>query len=87
MGTPSRFLSKRMTSRSPSWSDPDAAKLDGGEKLKGCRRLNQFVDAIETQARPDVDFDALLEHEMAISPSLDGRTVLSRAKPDQMRLF
>jgi uncharacterized protein len=36
---------------------------------------------IETQGRPDADFQAALAHERQISPSLDGRTVFDDRKP------
>jgi hypothetical protein len=45
------------------------------EKLDGLRRLDKFVRMVETQLQPEVDFDAVLAHEKAISPSLVGRTV------------
>ncbi len=70
----------------------DAAKVDGGEKSEGFRRLDKFVDAVETHRAPEVDLASLVEHEMAISPSLDGRTVLQdrkkpRIRPAQLNLF
>jgi len=58
----------------------DAARIDGGEKLKGFKRLHEFVLDVETQSQPRADFKAVLEHEHKISPSLGGRTV-------QMDLF
>jgi len=72
----------------------DAAKIDGGEKLEGFRRLNKFVEGVETDLRPQVDLPALIAHEKAISPSLGGRTVTSADKrtqrpcePRQISLF
>jgi hypothetical protein len=53
----------------------DAAKVGHTEKLDGFRRLDRFVNMVEKQLKPRVDFDALLRHENAISPSLNGRTV------------
>ncbi len=53
----------------------DAAKVDGGEKLDGFRRLNKFVEAVETAMAPEANLPALVAHEMAISASLDGRSV------------
>jgi hypothetical protein len=53
----------------------DAAKMDGGDKLEGFRRLNEFVEAVETQVRPEADLPSLLTHELAISPALGGRNV------------
>lgn len=54
----------------------DSAKLGHSEKLDGFARLDRFVRVIEKRCEPSVDFDALVEHEKAISPSLGGRTVL-----------
>jgi uncharacterized protein len=72
----------------------DAAKIDGGDKLEGFRRLNKFVDAVETDLRPQADLPSLVAHELALSPSLGGRSVQpSRRAParpaatQQMRLF
>jgi hypothetical protein len=59
----------------------DAAKLGDTEKLDGFRRLERFVRTVETQLKPQVDFDALIRHEHAISPSLDGRSVFDDRKP------
>ena len=53
----------------------DAAKLDGGEKLEGFRRLDRFVKVVEKRLQPEANFEAVLEHERRISPSLGGRTV------------
>src|SRR6185436_13396939 len=47
----------------------DRAKLGDRDKLDGFRRLNQFVAAIETDLEPQADFDAVIRHERAISPS------------------
>src|SRR5882724_10945822 len=56
----------------------DAAKLGGEnkrDKLDGFRRLERFARAVETQLEPKANFDALIAHENAISPSLAGRSV------------
>jgi len=53
----------------------NAAKVGHTEKLDGFRRLDGFVRMVEKRSKPKVDFDALVRHENAISPSLDGRTV------------
>jgi uncharacterized protein len=53
----------------------DAAKLDGGQKLEGFRRLDRFVKVVEKRLLPEADFEAVLAHERRISPSLNGRTV------------
>lgn len=64
----------------------DRAKLGDRDKLDGFRRLNQFVAAIESELEPQADFDAVICHERAISPSLDGRSVFD-ARPKQLSLF
>jgi len=55
----------------------------GKEKLDGLRRLERFVRTVETGLKPEADFDAIIKHEKAISPSLDGRSVFDdkRARP------
>ena len=53
----------------------DAAKVGHTEKLDGFRRLDRFVRMVESKREPRVDLDALIRHENAISPSLNGRTV------------
>jgi uncharacterized protein len=72
----------------------DASKVEGAEKLEGFRRLNKFVDAVQTHLRPEAELRSLVAHEMALSPSLGGRSVgqdLKRSKPharsNQMSLF
>jgi hypothetical protein len=71
----------------------DAAKVDGGDKLEGFRRLNKFAEAVQTELRPQVNLDSLVAHEKALSPSLGGRSVSqdrgrrTRQSPGQMRLF
>jgi uncharacterized protein len=64
----------------------DAAKLGDKDKLDGFRRLERFVRTIETELKPEADFDAIVAHEKAISPSLDGRSVFDE-KPRQGSLF
>ena len=68
-----------------------AAKLGHTEKLDGFRRLDGFVRMIETRLKPTADFGAVVRHENAISPSLNGRTVLNQrrrsANPRQGSLF
>ncbi|MDP9169402.1 MAG: DUF763 domain-containing protein, partial [Acidobacteriota bacterium] len=63
----------------------DAAKLGDTEKTDGLKRLDAMVRAVENRYRPSADFDRILAHERAISPSLNGRTVFD--KPPQMSLF
>ncbi len=69
----------------------NAAKVGHTEKLDGFRRLDGFVRNVEKQLKPKADFDALLRHENAISPSLNGRTVFDDKRrfvnPRQGSLF
>ena len=51
----------------------DAAKVGDKEKVDGFRRLERFSRAVETQLQAEANFDAVLAHENAISPSLDGK--------------
>jgi hypothetical protein len=52
-----------------------AAKVGDQDKLDGFRRLERFARAVETRRAPEADLDALIAHENAISPALDGRSV------------
>ena len=65
-------------------SSLDAAKLGRTEKLDGFRRLERFVNSVETRCQPQADFNKVIQHEHAISPSLNGRTVFDDR---QRRLF
>jgi len=47
----------------------------GKEKLEALRRLERFARSIETRFQPEVNFEAIIAHEHAISPALNGRTV------------
>ena len=53
----------------------DTARLGDTDKLDGFRRLERFVRAVETRHEPEANFDAVIAHENANSPSLDGRSV------------
>src|SRR6266480_4169121 len=53
----------------------DTAKVGGKEKLDCFRRLERFVNTVETRLEPGADFDASIKHENAISASLNGRSV------------
>jgi len=55
-------------------SDSDRVTF-GREKLGGLRRLERFARSVETQLQPEVNFEAIIAHEQAISPTLNGRTV------------
>src|SRR5947207_7758915 len=59
----------------------DQAKLGHTEKLDGLKRLDGFVRMVEKNCSPQADFQAIMEHEHKISPSLDGRTVFDEAGP------
>ena len=63
----------------------DAAKLGDKDKMEGFRRLDRFVRAVEERYSPSANFDAVVAHERAISPQLDGRSVFD--KPRQLSLF
>jgi hypothetical protein len=72
----------------------DAAKLGDKDKLEGFRRLERFARVVEKRRAPQADFDRLIAHENAISPSLDGRSVFDKkgrprfdGKPTQRTLW
>jgi len=72
----------------------DAARLGDRDKLDGFARLDRFVRAVEQRCSPEADFEALLAHEQAISPSLKGKSVFkarrtrgSQGDPRQLGLF
>ena len=69
----------------------DAAKLGDAEKMDGFRRLDRMVRAVEERTQPEADFKRLVEHEHAISASLDGRSVFddrkTAKKPSQLSFF
>jgi hypothetical protein len=64
----------------------DRIKLGDRDKLDGLRRLDRFVRAVESELKPEADFNALVAHEKAISRSLDGRSVYED-RPAQLSLF
>jgi hypothetical protein len=64
----------------------DAAKVGDRQKLDGFRRLERLARAVEAHLEPKANFDAVIAHENAISPSLDGRSVFDD-KPRQRWLF
>jgi hypothetical protein len=66
----------------------EAAKVGHTEKLDGFRRLERFARLVENKLKPQADLDALIRHERAISPSLNGRTVFDdKRDPRQRSLF
>jgi hypothetical protein len=64
----------------------DDAKLGRTDKLDGFARLDRFVRNIETQLAPEADFDAVIGHEEALSPSLHGRSVFDDAPTPKRQL-
>lgn len=65
----------------------DRARLDGGAKIEGFRRLDRFVKVVERELEPAADFEAVVRHERAMSPSVGGRTVSGDRRPRQMGLW
>jgi uncharacterized protein len=68
----------------------DSARTGDRDKLDGMRRLDQFVRAVEERRGPEVDFDAIVQHERKISREHGGRTVMDdrrRAPSKQLALF
>ena len=65
----------------------ERAKIDGGLKNAGLRRLHEFVTTIESNVQPEADFSATIAHEEKISSSLDGRTVFDDKRPRQLPLL
>jgi hypothetical protein len=71
----------------------DAARVGATDKLEGFRRLNEFVERVEADLRPEADLPTLVEHELALSPSLGGRSVShgrkrpTRRSSNQLSLF
>jgi len=64
-----------------------AAKAGDRDKLDGMRRLDQFVRSVEDRYQPKANFDAVIQHEHAISPGLGGRTVFDdRRRPPSRQL-
>lgn len=59
----------------------ERAKVGDTDKLDGMKRLDRLVRAIERNATTEVDFDAAVAHERAISPSVGGRTVFDDRRP------
>jgi len=64
----------------------EEAKIGDHDKIDGLRRLERFARSVETELKPEADFDAAIAHDNAISRSLGGRTVFDR-KPRQLSLF
>jgi uncharacterized protein len=58
----------------------DRAKVGDKGKLDGFRRLERFTGTVEERYEPRADFNAVIAHEQAISPSLGGRSVFDDLK-------
>jgi uncharacterized protein len=65
----------------------DAAKVGDKDKLDGFRRLERFIRNVETRCDPRADFAPLIAHEEALSPSLDGRSVIDDKGRHSTRVF
>jgi len=73
----------------------DSATLGHSDKLHGMARLDVFARAVEARRGPEADTRAVIAHERAISPSLDGRTAFddrastprTRTRRGQLNLF
>jgi len=70
----------------------DRARVGDVEKMGGFQRLEQFTRGVEERYAPEADFDAVISHEHAISPSLNGRSVFDdrprrKRRPAQLPLF
>ena len=59
----------------------EAARLGHTEKVEGFRRLDRLTREVEQRRHPVADFDAVIAHERAISPSLNGRSVGKPHRP------
>ena len=64
----------------------DKAKAGDRDKLDGFKRLDKFVRGIENQHQPQADFNAVMQHERAISKSIGGRSVFDDKKPRKRQL-
>ncbi len=67
----------------------DTAKLGRSDKLSGFKRLDDLTRSVERHSQPVADFEQVVLHENAISPSLDGRSVFDDRKRavKQLTLF
>ena len=64
----------------------DRARLGAADKDEGLKRLDRFTRKVEEHYAPEANFDALVAHEKAISPSLDGRSVFDDKPPRRRQL-
>jgi uncharacterized protein len=64
----------------------EAARLGHTEKIEGFKRLDRLTRTVEKEKNPLADFNAAIEYERQISPSLGGRTVFDdRRDPRQSK--
>ena len=71
------LLGNALDRAKPLSLDGDSDRVGfGREKLDALRRLERFTRSVEKRLKPRADFDAIIKHERAISPRLDGRTVM-----------
>ena len=60
----------------------ELAKLGDKDKLEGFHRLERFRPDHRNRLQPEADFDAVIAHEKAISPSLDAAVPSLTISPD-----
>jgi len=71
----------------------DQARLGYTDKIDGFKRLDGLVRAVERHYQTEANFEKVVEHEFAISPSLGGRSVFDdrrqkrAGKNGQLSLF
>ena len=53
----------------------DRSRIDGQAKSQGLQRLHRFVCAVEEKAKFEANLEGVVAHELAISSSLNGRSV------------
>jgi len=63
----------------------EAARVGDTEKIDGFKRLDRFARTIEGRFLAEANFDEVLAHERAISPSLGGRTATDDQKHSRSR--
>ena len=63
----------------------EAARVGDTEKIDGFKRLDRFTRTIEGRFLAEANFDEVLAHERAISPSLGGRTATDDQKHSRNR--
>jgi hypothetical protein len=65
----------------------DTAKLGQTDKVDAFKKLDNLTRTIEQTAAPKANFNATIQREKKLSPSLDGRTAFdSDARPSARSL-